>query len=477
MTLNKNFLHKEQNFFEISKFKLIVGILIGLLYSFAFYSFLYVSREVFRILSVTENYDLWILTDNQVNFYNLFFAFISVIFGQSICFAFWLDRPKKIFGKQNYRKTTIVNDQRFLNWYFLNWFSKLAVLFGLWFGLTIHGGYYVFSLYPDYNYIFILIIVVLFFQTWNTIRLTFKRKSLKWLLYSIVIVSLVSFGLSKLNLIDYKTINQNYLQKNITYNYNLELPKTDCYKRLYRLSLVENIYVVKSKNPDNPKPIIIINNKEIVLQQLNIIINDWQSMRSEYEIPHMIYQLHIDKSIKMGFVNKLKNELAKSGGIRIAYAVVPKNPEYDIRFYKDFSFQTRIPNWHSDWFNPKEIYDGLNKFHNIINIKQNTLGKYYINDEAVEIAQIKQSLKHLIIKDSDYIIKFNVNDSVEFSDYFRVISYSREVINELRNEYSNKIYSKQFDILDYEEAKEVKNKFPFRVFELTTEFKKMINKE
>jgi len=477
MKLNKNFLHKEPNFFEISRFKLIVGILIGLLYSFALYSFLNVSRELFRILSVSENYDLWILTDNQVNFYNLFFAFISVIFGQSICFVFWLDRPKKMFQKQNYRKTTIVNDQRVLNWNFLNWFSRLAALSGLWFGLTIQGGYYIFSLYPDYNYIFILIIIVLFFQTWNTIRFTYKRNSLKWLLYSIVIVSLVSFGLSKLNLIDYKTINQKFFQKNITYNYNLELPKTDCYKKIDRHSLVENIYVVKSKNPDSAKPIIIVNNKEIVLQQLNDVIYNWQSMWRESEIPLMIYKLHIDKSVKMDFVNKLKNELTKSGITKIAYAVIPKNPKYDTRYYKDSSFPIKIINWHSKLFVPQEVYDGLNRFQNIIVIKQNTSGTCFINDKPVENDKIKKTIKDLITNNSDYMIKFSVNDSMKFSDYFRVISYSKEVIDELRNEYSNEKYAKQFNMLKYEDIIKVKNKFPFRIFELTTEFMKMINKK
>ncbi|MDQ2177054.1 biopolymer transporter ExbD [Marinifilum sp. D714] len=475
--MKKRILNIDSKIFEIPRFRLITGILIGLFYSFAFYSFLYLIREVFRILSVTEDYDLWILTDKEVYFYNLFFAFISVIISQSVCFAFWFDRPRKFFEKRHYRKTTIVNDQRVLNWYFLSWFSKLAIVFGIMFGLAFHGGFYVFSFYPDYNYIFILIIIVLFLQTWNTIGLTFKRKSLKWMLLTGVIISIIAFGLSRINLIDYKAINHNYLVKNIHNNYRLELPETNSYERLFRRSLIENIYVVKSKSQNENEPFIIVENKKIDLYELKDKIMDWQSMRSEYEIPHMVYQLHIDKTVKMGFVNQLKNELAKSGVTRIAYAVVPINPEYDIRYYKDFSFQTWLPNWYSDWFNPKEIYDDINRTQNIIEIKQGTSGKCFINDKTVENDKIKQILKHLITNDLDYIIKFHVNDSVEFSDYFRVISYSREVINELRNEYSKETYSEQFDWLDYEKEKEVKRKYPLRIFELTTDFKKMINEE
>jgi biopolymer transport protein ExbD len=477
MTLTKNFLHKEPDFIKISRFKVIIGILVGLFFAFAFYSFLYLIREVFRILSVTETYDLWILTDNEVNFYNLIFAFISVIIGQSVTFSFWFDRPKSIFGKQNYRKTTIINDQRALNWYFLSWFSKLAIVFGLMFGLTFSGGFYVFSFYQDYNYIFILIVIVLFLQTWNTISLTFKRKGQKWMLISGALLSITVFGFSRINLIDYKTINQNYLQKNIHYSYNLELPETDSYERLFRRSLIENIYIVETKTQQaNNEPVIIVDNEKIAIEILHEKIVDWQSMRNEYDIPRMVYRLHIHKSIKMDFVNQVKNELTKSGVSKIAYAVIPTNHEYDKKYYQDCSFSMILPNLNADWLNPKAIYRDLNKIQNIIEIKQ-TESDYLINDSLLKTNRIKDTIKSLIQKNSDCIIKFHVNDNAYFSDYFRVLSATKEAINELRDEYSEKKYFKKYDLLDNDEESEVRQKFPFRIFEITTDLKKRIENE
>jgi hypothetical protein len=58
----------------IPKHRFIVGILIGLFYAFTFYSFMYITRESFRLLSSDENYSLWVLNDKEVNFYNLFFC-------------------------------------------------------------------------------------------------------------------------------------------------------------------------------------------------------------------------------------------------------------------------------------------------------------------------------------------------------------------------------------------------------------------
>jgi hypothetical protein len=182
-----------------------------------------------------------VLSDKEVNFYNLFFAFVAVIMAQSACFAFWFDRPRRFLERGHHRNTTIVNDQRALNWYFLNWFSKLAVFFGIMFGLAFYGGFYVFSFYPDYNYLFILIVVVLFLQSWSTLRLSFKRKSLKMMLVSMIVVSAVAFGLSRINFVDYKGINQCILSKNVYHKYNLKLPEVSNYDKVHQSSLIERI--------------------------------------------------------------------------------------------------------------------------------------------------------------------------------------------------------------------------------------------
>jgi hypothetical protein len=478
MTLSKNFLHKEPNFIKLSRFRLIVGGILGLLYSFSFYSFLYIIRESFRILSVTEKYDLWVLTDKEVNFYNLFFAFLSVIIGQSVCFVFWFDQPKKIFGIRNFRKTAIVHEQRFLNWYFLSWFSKIAVVFGLFFGFTFHGSWHVFSLFPDYNFVFIFIIIVLFFQTWNTLRLTYIRKSLKWILTSIFIVSILSYGLSKINLTNYNAINESILSKNIQYNYKLDLPTSDIFERPEKLSLLEDIYVVCEKDDDlNTNPIIIADNKKISLDSLPNKINYWRSARAEIEIPFMIYRLYINGGIKMDFINKLKTELSNSGVSRISYAVIPSNSKFDNWYYPEVSFPARIPNWNSEIIKVSEIEQEINKIPNIIEIKQNGKGIISINDSFVDKKNLKTTVKQLIAYNPNYLIKYYFNDSINFSSYFKVVSESTKAVHELRNEYSQGRFSQKYNWLNNQEQNEIREKFPVRIIEFTEEnMSKNLNK-
>lgn len=437
-----------------------------------FYSFLYLSRELFRILSVTDTYDIWFLSEKEVSFYNLFFAFISVIIAQSIFFTLIFERPRKFYEKKRYLRISIVNDQRVLTWSFLSWFSKLAALFGLWFGFSIHGGFYVLSLYPDYKYLFVLLIVVLFFQTWNTIRLMFKKFSLRWLITSIIIVSISSFGLSKINLIDYKSINDIFTNKNLFLKYNLEPPESSYHVPLEKRSLVENIYFVRDFNFQNIcEPIIIIDNKKVAFDELFQEIKLMQLANNEVDVLFMVYQLHIDRRIEMKHINKLKQELSKAGVLKIAFAVIPYKPEYDIRFYQNHSVPLRLVDYNSEYFKPLDIENELKKYSNIINIEISKKGEIYVNDTLIIEKNLKHKIKTLIKNNSNYLIKYSYNDEVIFSNYLSTYSYTKSAVYELRNEFSLEKYNQEYDSIIYEQQREVDEIFSFRIFELTNEIK------
>lgn len=463
MTTHKRSLYKDTNLIKTSRTKLIIGVLIGLFFSFAFYSFLYLLREAFRILSVTEIYDLWILSDKEVQFYNLFFAFISVIIGQSMALTFIFDRPKRISETRDYINTTIVNDQRALNWYFLSWFSKLAFVFGGIFGLNSLGTFYVFSFFPDYKYVFILIVIVLFFQTWNTIGLTYK-KGQKWMLTSAVLVSMVAFGISKINLIDYNAMNQNYLKKNIFHSYHLELPESDNYQEL-NSRLIENIYIAEPKtNQTDSKPLIFVGNEEVPIEELQVKIVERQSTIEEYKIPFLTYRLNIHENIKLDLVDEVKYELAKLGVSRIAYAVIPSNPAYDKRYYQGASYTMFLPNRFSDAWQTDQVYKDLEESKHIIEVKKSE-SNYLINNLEVATNQFKNTLKEHMQQNANYVIKLFVNKDLSYLDYQLLSSYIRTAINELRSEYAERKFSKPLDMLSDSEALEVKQKFPLRIFE------------
>ena len=83
--------------------------------------------------------------------------------------------------------------------------------------------------------------------------------------------------------------------------------------------------------------------------------------------------------------------------------------------------------------------------------------------------QLKRKIKGLIQQNPDYIVILYKDDKATFTDYFKVLSSLKEAANELRNEYSEEEYSKEYNLLDYKQAVEIKRRFPFRISEIVEE--------
>ncbi|MEM8848353.1 MAG: hypothetical protein AAGD17_14740, partial [Bacteroidota bacterium] len=160
---NTSSLLESTNLLRKNRFRFYSGLVLGTGYAVLFYFLLYSTREVLRCFWISDYYDIWLLSDQEVQFYNLFYAYVSTILGQSICFTIWFERPKDIYERNYRRRLSIVNDHKVFNWFFLAWFSKLAIAYAALLGAT-YGSYdfYIFSFIPKYEYLFILIIIVLF---------------------------------------------------------------------------------------------------------------------------------------------------------------------------------------------------------------------------------------------------------------------------------------------------------------------------
>lgn len=447
---------------NISKSQFIIGIVLGLVYAFVFYSFLYLVRESLRGMSITEEYDLWTLSSKEVRFYNLFLAFISVIIGQSICFSFWFYKPKQVFQKLKIRRNRIVHEQRFLNWYFLSWFSKIALIIALVFGNAFEGGFYAFSFYPDYKYLFVLIIVVLFLQTWNAIRINFGAKSLKLMLISAGVITFTAFLISNVNLIDSKAFNEIVLSRKIENRYNFELPESDSYIELKHKYLVSKYYFVE--DTVTKRPIIVKDKKEISFKGIPFEMSNFCDYISENEIPFVTYQLHIHKEMKMKYVNPLIREFSAYGS-RVGFAVIPKKNK-DKKHHINASFRSRYCQY-SKGFDDASFRGKYKGFENIIRIKQNEDGSYSVNEVFIKDNKTTiEILKKEIQSNSNYLIEFSMDLNATFASYINILSTCRTAVSELRDAYSLNKYWTKVESLHYEQRSEVYDKFPVRVYEL-----------
>jgi len=114
------------DFRKISKRRLFTSIIIGLLSSFSIYCTFYVLREGFRLMSFGYEPIPLIFTENGRWLSNLFYAYLSLIFGNSITLSLLFSFPQKILSRRNNNRRKIINEQIFLNLNFLFWFSQIA---------------------------------------------------------------------------------------------------------------------------------------------------------------------------------------------------------------------------------------------------------------------------------------------------------------------------------------------------------------
>jgi len=483
MPLKPRFLHTDISELRISRQRLLGGIIIGLLYAFALYGVLYMSREVIRMMSVTKNFDLWVMTDAEVNFYNLAFAFIAVILGFSTGFLFCVERPRKAFGQVRYRRFSIVNDLRVLNWYFLSAYSKLAWGLG-----AVYASFYCYrgffyshnpydnflednNLFPIYKLVYILIIIVLFLQMWTTIRQVFKNKSLKWMLVSMLGLVVAGFGLSRVNLIDYKAVNASILKNNTHYTYKIELPDVTHYEsNIFRKSgrRVNDIYFVQNPNEKDGAPMMLFEGKEMSFKEISNSIKT----RSEHWWHGEELRLHFHRKIKMKYVWKVYDEMGKEAFTKFSFAVVKIRHENDRRYYHDYSFSMKVPiQFRNLPFLPpiQELYDGLEDMDDVIEIHHAVSG-HLVDDILLEKEAFKQIVSERIRKSSSkYVIKFHIKDEANVESYVKTLSLIKEIMQEIWDKYAMQEYGRKEKSLDYEQRKEIRKKYPHVVFQVTEE--------
>ena len=468
MPLPKKFLHHHIGGLNINRSQFIIGLILGLLYAITFYCLLYLMRESFRVLSLISNYDIIIFSPEETNFYNLFFGFLSAIMGQSILFQFVFGKPNKLWARKKRYRLTILHDQRFFIWFFLSWFSRCAFVFGCISFLTFDGGSFAFSLYPQYNFLFILIIIVLFYQSWNGIKKIYKKSSYKWILLSMVSICALAIGLSQIKLVDENKINEIGLKDNVYHHFNLQLPESEYYESFFRSNHDLEIFLVQDQKEGRSK--IIFRNKEFNPNQLIGELIRVTDSPSQIFHPRSKIQLHIDGTIKMEFVNKLNSKLAQIGKNNIAYTVLPKERKYDDRFYKKSVLRNHNPDWLSS--SPWSLYYDLNRYRQLYNnenaiiISQTDAGEILLNGENISKSGLKLKIEKTVELGFAELIFFAINNRVEFSHYIKVLSVYKSTVQDLRNEKSNQLFEKDFRELYGNEENEIRKLIPTNFIEI-----------
>ncbi len=457
MTLQKGFLHRKLLFSEIPVTRKYIGPFMGVLVAITFYALLYFCRDICRDLSARQPEFFWELTNEELNFYNFFYAAISSLLGQSVCFNIWFYRSRQMFSLPALFRIRILNDQNVLIWYFLAWFGKLAFVFWIFFGLTFWGGHYIFSFYPDYKLLFYLVLAVLFLQSWNSFRQLFAQQSLKWMLTSVIILGLFSLALSRVNFKDQEAFQKRKQEGSVYHKYDFELPRTAYYRNDYNAYLAAKIKVVIDSSKVKEPYSIFIEGQSISLEGVSYDIQQFVNDLNEAERHYAFTQLYIDSRVAISFVEKVKEEVARAGIRKVFYMVVPENPEYDVRYYNNLGIPDRVqvPNPLYSIDTEFIVYNG--EF--IPSPPPVVIKQLKINTEKFDQASMARTLQLQMDQKPDRIIRYSYNPTDNFSKYIKVLSAAHIAIDNQREEEALQKYQKSFNDLPWQYQMELESKY------------------
>ncbi|WP_405572976.1 hypothetical protein [Winogradskyella sp. Asnod2-B02-A] len=463
MKFNRIFYDSHVNFKSISKKRIVLSFIIGLLSAIILYSFYVVLRETDRMLFLNFENRPIIIPESERQLYNLFFASISMVIGNSIGISYLFSRPQKVFSRRNNKRNRVLNDQAFLGPTFLHWFTKIWFLFCVFTSQFMGSKFIDTFLWPS-----ILLVIVLYLDTWKTLITVIKKN--RWKIQSIhlIVFVVLTFILSRVNFIDYKSLDASMIASNPTVDVPSSLYLNDNYRRYY----YDNLVIKMDFDSKHRVSLFNEENERIEWNDLSRLVLDFNEY--SFNSYSTLVRLRANKNIPIKYIKEFEFILLEMNQWRLVYEVV-NTDEYTANYYNNQidknispSLQEafsragkppRVPGW--DFYKEQKFQD--------------TLSVYISEGIEIDNLEIPQSMlsekfKNYINKSS--IIEYIYGENVTYQDYINVLSAHKIAVWELRatenyEEIDAQIRKNVFsrDEKLYEERDRIQNKFPFRITE------------
>ena len=397
----------------ISRFRFWGGFIVSILLSFSLYQFFIFGRDLLRLFTFSDHFNYLEFSQNELLFYNLFYAFLALIIGQSFFLKIIFDTNKK-FGEKRiqFKRKKIVHNQNIWIWLFLLWFFRFATMYSflnmVGFGQKVNYApifYEYFSFYEEYPYLFVLIIIVLFSQSWQGLGLTI-RNYFKYLMRSFLLLSVLAFGFSQINLVDFESYFKEKHAQNSYIKGNIHLPKVPFTQSLSLRHKEKEIFITKDLK-------IIYKNK--VYDSVSIIKN----LKEEYYYDNSstfnpLVQLNVDENVSMKNLNKILKIINRNFNYQIAFAAYPKETKLKEVIYQE---------------HPVGLFESNSiklNYENLITLHLTSKNEILLNNNSISCAEIANTIAKKIAENENYLISIELPEKPLFLHYMQLLSYSRE---------------------------------------------------
>jgi hypothetical protein len=194
---------------KIGKWRFWMGTAAGLITALSLSLAFNYTRETFRFFTGMSA-DLLIPEEAEWLFFNNFFAALAAALGLSAAIAVWMSGPARQSRKDRLYRQLALTYALLIFWVSLMMLARFgSILSIILFGLPGYDDDL--NLYEDYRFLFILFPIVVFLQSWFSVRLVYRAE--KWMLISFVCCIAGAFLLSKTTAIRRDIVNDAYVKR------------------------------------------------------------------------------------------------------------------------------------------------------------------------------------------------------------------------------------------------------------------------
>ncbi|RZN80244.1 MAG: hypothetical protein EVB11_11780 [Winogradskyella sp.] len=406
-----------------------------------------------------------IIPESERHLQNFFFAAISMVLGNSLAISFLFSRPQNVFSRRNNKRSRILNDQAFLGFNFIHWFTKIWFLFCVFAWQTMGSEFTKTFLLPS-----VLLITVLYLDSWKTLIQVIKKNRWKIQFIHLIVFLLLSFLLSRINIVDYKSFDEAILAANPTVDVPSSSYKYDNIHRRY----YDNLVFKMDFNSKGKLELLNSENEEIEFHEVFKTIEEWKENFYMPEYSRFSIRLRANKNISIKHIKYFELQLIEYNNLSMIYEVVNEDISTSSLYNNQIKYRVssslqeelevvgslpRVAGW--DWYKELRYQDTIP-----INISKNI----FVNRTEFSSDELSLEFKKYISQST--IFEYIYGDEVTYQDYINVLSAHKQAVLKLRmtedfHNIDKQYYYNQFNRDEElnQERKHIIDKYPFQITE------------
>jgi len=399
----------------------------------------------------------YILQEKDRNLYNIFFAGLSVVFANSITINMLFSKPSKALSRKNPIRRRILNDQIFLSFNFIYWFTKMGLCF-LVFSMCCLD----FDFSPYVGILSTLLLFVLYLDSWKGLSSIFKKNRFKVQILHLIIMSFLTMVISRIDIIDYNSIDELAIKSSPIY----DLPHSDFHNASYNRYKPE--INLKIELLENDELRIIHYGKWANINDIPAIIYAERASVREEMIPFLRVRITANKDIDLKYMKMVEAELYSINQQKIIYDIY--NDDLLTRRFETLGIEYRISPFILDFKMDKTTPLPPFPFE-IDSIKPEKTLKIRV-DKTIEINETVVAENLLVDEFKKQIGKvdafeYTYSENTKYQDFITVLSCHYKAAYELRKQEQTifREYSYQYDEQYRDEQDMLKEKYPIRIME------------